>query len=362
LVPLVGALLAAAGAGAGTGAQNVSRRDSADVEIVNVRAAALTAQQMLSATPIYELALNAVPGASGFSFVSLTASGGIRGLLTGTADVALFGPDGRYIRTTRTPESIANAGRAIPAFAQLCAADTIVVYEQVARTQKLFDGAGAFVTGSSLALNIDRSQTPYPLLSPRTFNDCTLLLNERPAAAAAGDGPDSLVFKRLSRDLSTATPIATLYTGPRSNTPAGILPVFRAGVVAVSGANIFAVDDRVPQIRIYSGSGSLVRIIRWDSPPIPAFAPADRSTISARSFVRLSFIVDEAQNMWIEEVRAADDERAHFLVLAVDGSVKGRYWMPSGSALRDVRAGRALISRTSGSLPTLSVHTLAAPR
>lgn len=259
--------------------------------------------------------------------------------------------------------------------------DTLVIDGWPIGSRYWFDERGVFVRHQALG-------PWFPGMLGRTLPDGSMILDTYEFGSYgntletwAANGPDedirlAGVVELVSRDGSRVDTLAPILgewfhkTGRLGvNFAMHALPFTPVGLVAWSTDHVFIGHTERPEVRVYSLSGSLVRLIRWSAETVavtrddrrpfedevmsvvrrPAIEPSYRRWLSEISYpdVKPSFaamISDEEGFLWVRASTPADADAATWTVFGPDGLATATLSMPARFEVFDVDATHVLVA------------------
>lgn len=350
-------------------------RDSANVRITQFTQRGVQAEPLLGLYPLIDIGGPRTPLLFSVPSAYLSADGGLVVLNAGMSQILYVDRTGRLVR------SVGRAGQGPGEFtargmiAWRCAADSLLVLDQLQNRYTLLDAAGDVVRVVRPQTFDGRRVTPLPSRAGRGFDDCTFLGFEHsndPAASA-----QTPMFDRVDREgrptagigpLRLQTPVRQVVHAVSSGAggrglsvttrSAGVIRQISRSLNIAHGKSSFAVvDDRGPDVRVYSKSGTLQRIIRWDTPTIESRlrtgasslagaqpALGQPSTAQASSGPKtLGVFIDDQDRLWVEDIPTLGAIRRTWIVCSPTGDRLGTFWIPAEYSLSDVRGDRAVV-------------------
>lgn len=340
-------------------------RDSAGIQIVENTAPQWKegADWILSSEP--PLDIGTVDGPPQYQFSRIIAalrlpSGDIAVANGGTQEIRYYDAAGKHLRT------IGGAGGGPGEFQFLSwirglPGDSLLAYDMRQRRLSTFDSTGALVGSETLTFDGQKG-SPRPV---ERFPDGTLLIQTGSAFSAgelkSGARRDSVIYLHSSADGTTLNEVTGLRgsegfikTDGQSITVAK-LPFGRSSSYSLAGEHIFAADNDVYEIRVYSPNGDLERLIRRSGKARPV-AQADIDEVKRKRIDEIDnpafrkemegilaempipatmpafaeFRTDSADDLWVKEYPGADaDAPSTWTVFDPEGQMLGQLSMPA---------------------------------
>jgi len=188
----------------------------------------------------------------------------------GSFELRYYAPDGRFVHSLGNDGSGPGEFRSVDWIAPL-GGDSVVVYDSRLHRLTVLDPAGAYVWSTTI---LPTDQVPVPLVVG-LFGDGSALIRD-PSPAPERTGVSQVDFRLYRYEQGSSSPqLLGTFAGDERyfrHVKGGVsvygVPFGRSYVLAVADAVFFHGHNEHPELRAYSRTGQLLRVIRWDAPSI----------------------------------------------------------------------------------------------